>query len=153
MNPMVHPVPGHMKRASSAIGICLGASTVSAVRLEAPPGSPGAKPRIDRVVLLPHEGNPRAALVKALSGIDPAAAARIAATGRKFRTFVNLTSIPEPEAVEAAYPYVKPEGIDCPAVVSAGGETFMVYVLDRRGRIGNVITGNKCASGDRKSVV
>ncbi len=144
---MVDPVPGHMKRDSSAIGICLGASTVSAVRLEAPPGTSGAKPRIDRVVLLPHEGNPRAALVKALAGVDPAAAARIAATGRKFRTFVNLTSIPEPEAVEAAYPYVKPAGVDCPAVVSAGGETFMVYVLDRRGRIGNVITGNKCASG------
>jgi predicted CoA-substrate-specific enzyme activase len=72
---------------------------------------------------------------------------RIAATGRKFRKFVNLSSIPEPEAIEHAYPFVKPEGVDCPAVVSAGGETFMVYALDRSGRIANVITGNKCASG------
>ncbi|MBW2656291.1 MAG: activase, partial [Deltaproteobacteria bacterium] len=72
---------------------------------------------------------------------------RIAATGRKFRKFVNLSSIPEPQAVEFAYPYVKPADIDCPAVVSAGGETFMVYALDHSGRISNVITGNKCASG------
>ena len=58
-----------------------------------------------------------------------------------------MTSISEPEATEQAYRYCKPEGIDCPAIVSAGGETFMVYVLDSGGRISNVITGNKCASG------
>ncbi len=136
-----------MKRASSSIGICLGASTISAVRLETNAAVPGTKPRLTRVFLQAHEGNPRAALRKALAAVDPASAERIAATGRKFRSFVDLTSIAEPEAVEAAYPFVKPEGVDCPAIVSAGGETFMVYVLDRHGRIGNVITGNKCASG------
>ena len=76
-----------------------------------------------------------------LSSID-----RITATGRKFRRLVNLTSIPEPEAVEYAYAFVKPPGIDCPAVVSAGGETFKVYVLNQAGHITNVVTGNKCAS-------
>ncbi len=69
------------------------------------------------------------------------------ATGRKFRGFVNLTSIPEPEAMEYAYRFVKPPDVSCPAVVSAGGETFMVYVLNRLGQISNVLTGNKCASG------
>ncbi|MBW2576259.1 MAG: activase, partial [Deltaproteobacteria bacterium] len=58
-----------------------------------------------------------------------------------------LSSIPEPEAVEYAYGFVKPENVSCPAVVSAGGETFMVYVLNRLGQISNVLTGNKCASG------
>ena len=61
--------------------------------------------------------------------------------------FINLSSISEPESVEYAYGYVKPQGISCPAIVSAGGETFMIYVLDGSGRISNVLTGNKCASG------
>jgi predicted CoA-substrate-specific enzyme activase len=97
--------------------------------------------------ILVHEGDPKRTLLQALAGVDLAACDRIAATGRKFRKFVNLTSIAEPQAVEYAYPFLKPAGVDCPAVVSAGGETFMVYVLDRAARIANVITGNKCASG------
>ena len=49
--------------------------------------------------------------------------------------------------VAYAYRHVRPPGVSCPAVVSAGGETFMAYALDGRGRIVNVMTGNKCASG------
>ncbi|MBW2240216.1 MAG: hypothetical protein JRF39_14595 [Deltaproteobacteria bacterium] len=86
-------------------------------------------------------------LLSALKGFDLSTFDRIVATGRKFRGFVNLTSIPEPEAMEYAYRFVKPPDVSCPAVVSAGGETFMVYVLNRLGQISNVLTGNKCASG------
>jgi len=135
-----------------SLGICLGASTVSIVQLELdqsrqddPTAEP--KPRIIDYALHPHEGDPKQTLLDAFSRIDPESFDRIAATGRKFRKFVNLSSISEPEAVECAYPYVKPPEVDCPAVVSAGGETFMVYALNRSGRIANVITGNKCASG------
>mgnify|MGYP000387996618 CR=1 FL=1 len=46
----------------------------------------------------------------------------IAWVGTVIGMFVNLTSIPEPQAVEQAYRFVKPPDIDCPAVVSAGGE-------------------------------
>ena len=135
-----------------ALGLCLGASTVSIVQLELdqrrPPDPAGrTKPRVIGYSLHPHEGDPKQTLLDAFSQIDLASFDRIAATGRKFRKFVNLSSIPEPQAVEYAYPYVKPADVDCPAVVSAGGETFMVYALDRSGRIANVITGNKCASG------
>ncbi len=35
----------------------------------------------------------------------------------------------------------------CRAIVSLGGETLMVYVLDDQGRIKDIHTGNKCASG------
>jgi predicted CoA-substrate-specific enzyme activase len=112
-----------------------------------PQADGGGTPRIVAHSLHVHEGNPKRTLHRALEGVDVRSFDRIAATGRKFRKFVNLTSIPEPEAVEYAYPFVKPAGTDCPAVVSAGGETFMVYVLDRAGRIANVVTGNKCASG------
>ncbi len=49
--------------------------------------------------------------------------------------------------MEYAYKFEKSADGPCPAVVSAGGETFMVYALDRFGKIANVFTGNKCASG------
>jgi len=135
-----------------SLGLCLGASTVSIVQLEldrSEQKNPSAnqKPRLIDFSLHPHEGNPKKTLLDAFERLDLESFDRIAATGRKFRRFVNLSSISEPEAVESAYPYVKPAGVDCPAVVSAGGETFMVYALDRSGRIANVITGNKCASG------
>ncbi|MEZ4603911.1 MAG: hypothetical protein R2861_11085 [Desulfobacterales bacterium] len=67
-------------------------------------------------------------------------------TGRKFHKFINLSAISEPEAVEHAFQFVKPKDA-CPAVVSAGGETFMTYVLNSSGKVSNVLTGNKCASG------
>ena len=137
-----------MAKPLRSLGLCLGASTVSMVHVELDPQADGGgTPRIVAHSLHVHEGDPKRTLRRSLEGVDVQSFDRIAATGRKFRKFVNLTSIPEPEAVEYAYPFVKPAGTDCPAVVSAGGETFMVYVLDRAGRIANVVTGNKCASG------
>ena len=136
-----------------SLGLCLGASTVSIVELEADPVGNTETPRPSRSAKIvshhvhPHEGNPKRTLVNAFEKLDVDAYDRIAATGRKFRKFVNLSAVSEPEAVEHAYRFAKPRGIDCPAVVSAGGETFMVYALDGAGRIANVITGNKCASG------
>ncbi|MBT8363867.1 MAG: activase, partial [Deltaproteobacteria bacterium] len=135
-----------------SLGLCMGASTVSIVQLELDRKAQKnptvtSKPRIIDFSLFPHEGDPKQTLLDAFDRLDLESFDRIAATGRKFRKFVNLSSISEPEAVEYAYPYVKPLDVDCPAVVSAGGETFMVYALDRSGRIANVITGNKCASG------
>ena len=135
-----------------SLGLCLGASTVSIVKMEQirnhdTVNTADGRPRIIDYSVHTHEGDPKNTLADVFSKLDADSFDRIAATGRKFRRFVNLTSISEPEAVEHAYRYVKPPEVDCPAVVSAGGETFMVYVLDRSGRISNVITGNKCASG------
>jgi predicted CoA-substrate-specific enzyme activase len=105
------------------------------------------KPRVIEYAFHAHEGDPKQTLLAALKDLDLASFDKVVATGRKFRNFLNLTSIPEPEAVEYAYQFVKPPNVDSPAVISAGGETFMVYALDSSGRISNVITGNKCASG------
>jgi len=137
-----------MTKTLKSLGLCLGASTVSLVHVEQDVEDDNRyAPRVVGHWLHVHEGDPKRTLRRALEAMDIGAFDRIAATGRKFRKFVNLTSVSEPEAVEHAYPFVKPAGVDCPAVVSAGGETFMVYVLDRSGRIANVVTGNKCASG------
>jgi predicted CoA-substrate-specific enzyme activase len=137
-----------------SLGICLGASTISLAQLQWNPNNrnSGSAPQNPKATLIdaslyPHEGNPKQTLINALEKLDLNSFDRIAATGRKFRKYVNLSSISEPEAVEYAYQFIKPPDISCPAVISAGGETFMVYVLDRSGRITNVITGNKCASG------
>jgi predicted CoA-substrate-specific enzyme activase len=146
-----------MTETMKSLGICLGASTVSLVQMKlnrnqddhrgAGGDHQGSKPILIDYGLYPHEGDPKQTLVKSLERLDLNSFDRIAATGRKFRKFVNLTSISEPEAVEYAYQFVRPPDVSCPAVISAGGETFMVYALDRAGRISNVITGNKCASG------
>ena len=137
-----------------SLGLCLGASTVSIAHVEQDLEASGKgpvqakkKPLIVDHSLHPHEGNPKQALFSVIESLDLGSFDRIVATGRRFRTFVNLSSIPEPEAVEYAYQFVKPPDVSSPAVVSAGGETFMVYVLNRLGQISNVLTGNKCASG------
>jgi predicted CoA-substrate-specific enzyme activase len=136
-----------------SLGLCLGASTVSAVWLDADlhPGRTGMSPRHDNprikgFLTLPHEGNPRSTLLAVLNQAGDSFD-RIASTGRRFHKLLNLSAIPEPEAVEYAYRFVKQPDVSSPAVVSAGGETFMVYVLDGAGRISNIFTGNKCASG------
>ncbi len=133
--------------AMKSLGICLGASTVSMIQLVQDDTTGTNRPRITSSIRHPHDGNPQDTLVSALNALDLSAFDRVALTGRKFRRRVNLSSISEPEAVELAYQYAKPSDIPCPAIVSAGGETFMVYVLDKSGRISNILTGNKCASG------
>jgi predicted CoA-substrate-specific enzyme activase len=141
-----------MSRTIKSLGICLGASTISVVTMEAPSnpedkGLNGFRSREIDHALYPHDGDPKRTVVRALDHLAIDEFQRIAVTGRKFRGFLNLSSLPEPEAVELAYAYAKPRGISCPAVISAGGETFMAYLLTPDGRIANVLTGNKCASG------
>jgi len=143
----------HSANKTKALGICLGASTISIVGVESSTeNTAGLKKPVKSVKIIDysihsHGGNPKRTLASALSRINLNNFEKIAATGRRFRHFVNFSSISEPEAIEYAYQHVKQIGIDCPAVVSAGGETFMVYVLNRHGLISNVLTGNKCASG------
>ncbi|MEW6219437.1 MAG: acyl-CoA dehydratase activase [Thermodesulfobacteriota bacterium] len=126
-----------------ALGICLGASTIGLVRLT----RSTAGPEILWSRTQAHEGNARRALLAMLAEIPDLARLRIAATGRKFRHYVALATISEPEAVELATAFLLPAGHPYRTVVSAGGETFMVYQLDESGRVQAIHTGNKCASG------
>ena len=144
----------HSNLKKTSLGICLGASTISMVRMEADQnGNPtnvaegGNGLRIVDSSVHSHGGNPKQTLMAIVDELDFDTLDTIAVTGRKFHRFVNLSSISEPEAVEHAFRFVKPEGLNCPAVISAGGETFMTYVLNSKGKISNVLTGNKCASG------
>ncbi|RPJ06135.1 MAG: activase, partial [Spirochaetaceae bacterium] len=128
--------------ANRALGVCLGASTISAAELSRKDG----KYSVENTYIIPHEGNPKDAFEKLVSqfrGKDM----NILVTGRKIREYVNLPNITEPEAVEYALGHVAPNGDHYDAVVSAGGETFMVYRLDHDHRVSGISTGNKCASG------
>jgi predicted CoA-substrate-specific enzyme activase len=127
-----------------ALGICVGASTISMAGLER--NESGWISTLD-VRVEPHHGTPRRYLLEMLNGIDADRYDRVSVTGRRFRQFLNLSSIPEPQAVEQALVHLNGRGDNLEAVVSAGGETFLVYALGRDGRISTVHTGNKCASG------
>jgi len=127
-----------------SFGICIGASTLSIVELFR---NGSDKTLVKNTLLEPHQGNPKKTLLKTIKKLKIGSNSKIAVTGRKFRHFVNLTSIPEPEAVENAFSHISGDGNSCNAIVSAGGETFMVYVLGKDGRISSIQTGNKCASG------
>ncbi len=130
-----------------SVGLCIGASTISCAQVEAEPVDDFNKVKIIGHLIKPHEGNPKKTLQSVFESLNLNPDDKIAVTGRKFRESINLSTITESEAVEYAYQFAKPSKIKCPAVISAGGETFMVYVLNRFGRISNVITDNKCASG------
>ncbi|SEM20576.1 CoA-substrate-specific enzyme activase, putative [Syntrophus gentianae] len=127
----------------NSLGICIGATTLSAVAVN------NSEAGIKRSLLHlePHDGNPRQAFLDLFSSLPIDHYDRIAVTGRKFRSFVNLTSLPEPQAVETALTFVCNGNVPLNAVISAGGETFLIYVLGKDGKICSVQTGNKCASG------
>ena len=132
------------------LGICIGASTISVVGLE--DGADKKKVILQESVF--HDGDSKGELLKLLKKIDETKVKidsfdRFAVTGRKFRKFVSLTSITEPEATEYAIDELIEDKDKYNAIVSAGGETIMVYEL-KKGQIFNVFTGNKCASGTGK---
>ena len=124
------------------LGICLGASTLSMVRLR----SEEQTITVLDTATITHEGNPRKTLLDTLERVPQVRDLRIAVTGRKFINFVKLTTISEPEAMERAVAHVL-DNDRFRVVVSAGGETFLVYHLDEDGQIQGIQTGNKCASG------
>jgi predicted CoA-substrate-specific enzyme activase len=127
---------------NSSLGICLGATTLSMVELS----KENDKINIKNIIVKEHEGDPKGLLLKYLSDYD-LDKKYVGVTGRKFREFINIPSITEPEATEIAYQFINDDNEKHDAIVSAGGETFMVYEIDKKGKISRVISGNKCASG------
>jgi predicted CoA-substrate-specific enzyme activase len=123
-------------------GFSLGASSVGMVVLER--DEKGV--RVLHSESRAHDGNPRRVFEQCFHRVQEDCCG-IAATGRKFRDRLQLPTLPEPKAIEFAYEYLRLKYPGIEAIVSAGGETFMVYELDPKGCISNVHTGDKCASG------
>ena len=125
-----------------AYGICLGASTISAVEMT----KNGEEYKIERILRKAHDGNPKAGFAEVVKELNPGESP-VLVTGRRFREFVNVPSITEPEAIEEALRHSSAKGKKYDAIVSAGGETFIVYRLDHNQKVTGISTGNKCASG------
>lgn len=115
------------------VGICVGSSSVS---VYSDTNSP---------LWIQHNGDPINTVRQILKDFPDSM--QIAFTGRKLRRYFNAPSISESEACEIAYSHLKEKYKECQAIVSAGGENFVLYKLDRDGRINGIYTGNKCASG------
>jgi predicted CoA-substrate-specific enzyme activase len=123
------------RKTGAALGLCLGACAITIARQN------GGDITFGRMV---HDGK----VAEVLRGIlETSLPAKVVITGRGFRNMVTIATISEPEAIELAYGRLRHAcpRIDC--IVSAGGETFIAYALDRQGKIRSVQTGDKCASG------
>jgi len=107
----------------ASIGICMGASNIKVVKISR--NSPQLK--VNKYLTSPHEGNAKGTLKEVLKEFDIEEENNFAVTGRKFKDFVNLPSLSEPEATELAYSSLKDKYGEVEAIVSAGGETFMAY--------------------------
>ena len=132
-----------------SLGICAGASSVSMVLVD----SADSKIEILKSISLNHEGNPAQTVVKGLQELGCTENIPAAVTGRKFRYLLDLPTISEPQALENALAYENFVKEGYRTVLSAGGETFMAYLLDKDGRVETVHTGNKCASGTGEFLV
>ena len=126
-----------------AIGICIGSTIITRVDIE----KAGNNILVLNFYSKVHEGNIRKTFESMVCDDDIRLFEKVAVTGRKFKHTVNLTSISEPEATEASYHFLKSRYGHAEYISSAGGETFTTYQLDPTGKVIDIFTGNKCASG------
>jgi len=127
-----------------SVGICLGASTFSLVEV----ANRNGKIEVVNKVVVAHDGDPKGTFTRIVDDYD-LQGKHVTLTGRKFRDLTNFPSIIEPEATEMAFQHLYPAGPHqhFDAVVSAGGESFLVYEMDKKGKVSRISSGNKCASG------
>ncbi len=118
-----------------AIGICVGAATITVARRTGGDVTLRA---------LPNEGQVGETLARLCGGFGPF---RLGLTGRKFRDRMAIPTISEPEAVELAVSRLRTRYPETDCIVSAGSESFVAYSLDTDGRISDVHSGNRCAAG------
>ncbi len=127
---------------NSALGICIGASTIRAIKLYK--NADNEIEIISKESFI-HNGNPREILEEYFEKLDDRNI-YISVTGRKFKNLLTVSSIPEAEAIESAINFLGYQG-KYDTIASLGGENFIVYTLDETGHIQDAFAGNKCASG------
>ncbi len=111
-----------------SLGICAGASSISLAGTEHNDSGTGTTILFSRSQA--HDGNPRRVLRELLGQIDNLQDFNITVTGRKFRNMLNFSDISEPEAVELAAGFLMQPEHPHRVVISAGGESTMVYHVD-----------------------
>lgn len=126
----------------TALGICVGASTIKLVSI-----SSGENPQIIHKETVSHECNITAAMDSIFKRYPLINYDYACVTGRKFKDIINIPSITEPRAVELALEFSGGGNKPVDAVVSLGSESFILYQTNTDGAVIGVKTGNKCASG------
>ena len=119
-----------------SLGINIGSSSIKTVLMD------GERLLLHNVI--EHEGDFFTALKRVIYNNEIPAESRILVTGTEGRYLVNSNNVIESICVEEAIKNLK---IKADAVVSLGGENFVVYTLDENGKIITNFSGNKCASG------
>ncbi|AKI97674.1 acyl-CoA dehydratase activase [Kosmotoga pacifica] len=115
-----------------SFGVCVGSSSISYYD-----GIKGEN--------VSHHGNPMEILKELIPRF--LRDGNVIVTGRKAKNMVKLPQIPEVEATEIAYNALRDKYGVVEGIVSAGGENFILYKLNKKGLIAGIYTGSKCASG------
>ncbi|MCP4750496.1 MAG: activase [Proteobacteria bacterium] len=118
------------------LGINIGSSSVKVVLLE--------DKSIVLQKVLDHEGNFQETLKQILLDNKIPAGVKSLVTGTGGRHLLHVSSVIESICIEES---LKTIGFPIDAVVSLGGEDFVVYSIDPNGKIITSNSGNKCASG------
>ena len=119
-----------------ALGINIGSASIKVVMLHD-----------DRVLwsrVVAHEGNCIETLSSIIRENNPPVGTRSLVTGTEGRYLVNINSVLESICIEEALAHL---ALKVDAVVSLGGENFVVYTIDESAKIITSFAGNKCASG------
>ncbi len=94
--------------------------------------------------VIDHEGDFINTLKSSVEEANLPENVKVIATGTEGRHLLNANGVVESICIEAALSNIG-EKVD--AVVSLGGEDFVVYTIDSEGKIITNFSGNKCASG------
>ncbi len=119
-----------------SLGINIGSSSIKLVLLE--------NRNIVWQKVVEHEGNFIDSLKQHLSEYKFPESLKCMVTGTEGRFLLNMNNVLESVCIEEALDELK---LDVDAVVSLGGENFVVYTIDSDNKIVTNFTGNKCASG------
>ncbi len=119
-----------------SLGINIGSSSIKIVLLE--------NRNIIWKKVVDHEGNFIETLKSILSEYKLPSHLKCLATGTEGRYLLNMNNVLESICIEEA---IRELNYQVDSVVSLGGENFIVYTIDKNGRIESNLSGNKCASG------
>ena len=120
----------------NSLGINVGSSSIKLVLTE--------DSKIVWHKIVDHEGDFIATLKETLKKTDLPDNTHVLATGTEGRHLLNMNSVIESVCIEEA---INTLGFDIDAVVTLGGEDFVVYTIDSNHKIRTSFSGNKCASG------
>lgn len=119
-----------------SLGINIGSSSIKAVLMD--------EEKILWYKIIEHEGDFLTTLKNFIVGSDIPAGTKLLVTGTEGRYLINANNVIESICVEETLRELE---LETDAVVSLGGENFVVYTIDNNGKIITSFSGNKCASG------